>query len=87
MFFGPYDNNNGDDVSAAGGVRFAAENELFGSFQELLLAEDTHWRPAMGFIGNDRRVITLATDETSGAGAIVQLTPVVPDSIWSNGFE
>jgi hypothetical protein len=86
-FFWPYDNNNGGDVAAAGGVRFAAENALFGSFQELLLPEDLHWRPAMGFINNDRRVLTLATNETTGTGALVQLTPVPSESIWSNGFE
>ncbi len=87
VFFGPYDNNNGGDVAAAGGVRFAAEGRLFGSFQDLLVEEDMHWRPSIGFIGNDRRVITLATSQNSGAQAIVQLTPVDADGIWRNGFE
>lgn len=87
VFFGPYDNNNLGDVAAAGGVRFAAEDALFGNFQDLLVAEDIHWRPGIGFIGNDRRVITLATDQNSGDQAIVQLTPVDSDGIWRNGFE
>jgi hypothetical protein len=87
VFFGTYDNNNGGDVAAAGGVRFAAEDQLFGSFEELLVAEDLRWRPAIGFIDNDRRVVTVASDQVTGLTAIVQLTPVSPDTIWSNSFE
>jgi hypothetical protein len=86
-FFGPYDNNNQGDVAAAGGIRFAAEDALYGSFNELLRVEDQHWDAAMGFIGDDRRVYTSATNLTTGELAIVQLNPGPAETIWADDFE
>lgn len=77
-FVGFYDNNNRGDVSATGGVLFADEGVLVGGFDGLLEPADAHWDTVLGFIGNDRRVYTTATDTSSGAAAIVVL---VPDSI------
>lgn len=77
-FVGFYDNNNRGDVSATGGVLFADEGVLVGSYDGLLEPADAHWDTAIGFIGNDRRVYTTAFDTGSGQNALVVL---VPDSV------
>lgn len=74
-FVGFYDNNNNDDISATGGVRFAPAGILAGGYDELLVPEDAGWTIAPGFIADDRRVFTTAFDPSSGDNALVVLVP------------
>lgn len=74
-FVGFYDNNNLGDVSASGGIYFAAEDELVLGYSSLIASEDQHWAVAIGHIGTDRRVYTSAYDAGSDINAIVVLVP------------
>ncbi len=72
-----YDNNNLGDVSAWGGVSFAAEGEWYGSYDLLLEPDDQNWDTAIGYIADDRRVYTWARDLNTDTYAIVVLVPDV----------
>lgn len=84
---GFYDNNNLGDVAASGGILFAAEQTLVQDFDELLDPAFANWDTRLGFIADDRRVYTSATDfDVLDRNALVVLTPV-SDVILASGFE
>lgn len=70
-----YDNNNQGDVSAWGGVYFANEDQWFGSYDALTEPADQNWDTSIGYIGNDRRVYTIAYDASADTNAVVVLVP------------
>ena len=70
-----YDNNNLGDVSAAGGIYFAAEDTLVSSYDSLLDPADADWDTSIGYIDDDRRVLTRADNAATGQSAIVMLVP------------
>ncbi len=74
-FVGFYDNNNRGDVSATGGVLFAAEGVLAPGFNGLLEPESAHWSVGLGFIKDDRRVYTTGQNSLTGESAVVVLVP------------
>jgi hypothetical protein len=84
-FIGFYDNNNLGDISAAGGVLFRAEGVLSNGYDGLLDPAFAHWDTGIGFIDDQRRVITTAIDTTTGQSAIVQLTPLAACAADLNG--
>ncbi len=87
-FVGFYDNNNLGDVSASGGIYFAAEDALVLGYSSLIAPEDQHWTVAIGYMGNDRRVYTSAYDTGSDTNAIVVLVPdtgVCPADLTGDG--
>ena len=87
-FVGFYDNNNLGDVSASGGIYFAAEDALVLGYSSLIAPEDQHWTVAIGYMGNDRRVYTSAYDAGSDTNAIVVLVPdtgVCPADLTGDG--
>lgn len=87
-FVGFYDNNNLGDVSASGGIYFAAEDALVLGYSSLIAPEDQHWTVAIGYMGNDRRVYTSAYDVGSDTNAIVVLVPdtgVCPADLTGDG--
>jgi len=73
-FVGFYDNNDGGDVSASGGVLFRAEGALVPGYAGLLEASFASWEPALGFLDDARRVATTAT--AGELNALVLLTPL-----------
>jgi hypothetical protein len=76
-FTGFYDNNNRGDVSASGGVYFAAEDTLVFGYASLLRPEDSAWQVALGHIATDRKVYTTAS--LAGEESLVVLVPEADD--------
>ncbi|MFG0327542.1 MAG: GC-type dockerin domain-anchored protein [Phycisphaerales bacterium JB037] len=76
-FVGFYDNNNLGDVSATGGLLFAPEGVLITSgVNSLIDPADANWSASLGFLGNDRRMYTSATDANTGDSSLVILVPI-----------
>ncbi|MGP1345769.1 MAG: hypothetical protein ACTS3F_03765 [Phycisphaerales bacterium] len=71
-----YDNNNLNDVSAAGGVLFREEDILVPGYNGLIDPALSTWTAAIGFINDDRAVYTTATNSATGQSAIVRLAPI-----------
>jgi hypothetical protein len=70
-----YDNNNSGDISAAGGIYFAAEDHLAFGYSTLLDPASASWTVAIGYMGNDRRVYASAVNTATGENALVALVP------------
>jgi hypothetical protein len=86
-FVGFYDNNDQGDVLASGGVYFAAEDQLFGTVEELLAPEYDNWSIDGGFITDDRSVYGAASNPATGQNAVVVLQVIVENLIFSSDFE
>jgi uncharacterized membrane protein len=85
-FVGFYDNNNAGDVLASGGIYFADEDQRFDNLNELLATEFRNWTVSNGFIANNRRIYTTASDPLADRTALVVLAPD-NDTIFESTFE
>ncbi len=81
VFPGFYDINNYGDISASGGVYFAAEDQLVGGFDGLLTQQSSGWDTSLGFIDDARRVATTAFHAATGTNALVWLIPAQPAGV------
>jgi hypothetical protein len=70
-----YDNNSAGDISAAGGIYFAAEDHLAFGYSNLLDPAYTDWTVAIGYMSNDRSVYATALNTATGESALVALIP------------
>lgn len=76
VFQGRYDNNDRGDVLASGGLYFAREDVLVTSLGALLDVGSTGWLPAIGYIDDDRRIITTAVRASDNSTWLVWMVPV-----------
>ena len=80
VFPGRYDNNDRGDVLASGGLYFAREDVLITELASRLAPGSTGWTPTLGYIDDDRRIVTTATRTSDGSQWFVWM---VPDSLGS----
>ena len=85
-FVGFYDNNNGGDISASGGLLFRQEGVLVTDPDALLEPEFSSWQVSLGFIANDRTIHTTAFNADTGESALVRLSPA-SDMVFDSSFE